>query len=144
MINTKDEKLFHLRTMYAARKEEEASRVLLDAAHADLANLAASIVDRYPDALYISLGKPHKDWEYNPDILVDDVLDENLESLPDAYEFANDLLENFDSPSMGILTGIRHNLMELAQWIPADLITCDSVDEFMRPREKTEFRVTGT
>lgn len=128
MPNTKDEKLFHLRTMYAARKEGEASRVLLDAAHADLANLAASIVDSYPDARYISLGKPHNAWEYNPDLLVEDILDENLESLPDAYEFADDLLENFDSPSMGLFTGVRHDLRKLAQWIPADLVRGDSVE----------------
>ena len=130
MPSTKDEKLFHLRTMYAARKEGEADQLLLDAAHADLANLAASIVDRYPTAIYLSLCKPHKDWEYNPDLLVEDILDADLRSLPDAYEFANDLLENFDSPSMGLFTGVRHDLRELAQWIPADLVSDDSLDSF--------------
>ena len=123
MPSTKDEKLFHLRTMYAARKEGEADQLLLDAAHADLANLTASIVDIYQDAAYIALGKPYKDWEHNPDLLVDDIFDANLRSLPDAYDFANDLLENFYSPSMGLFTGIRHDLKELAQWTPVDLVS---------------------
>lgn len=128
MSTTKYEKLFHLRTMYAARKEDQADRLLLDAAHADLANLAASIVEIYPDAVYIALGKPYKDWEYNPDLLVDDIFDADLRSLPDAYEFANDLLENFHSPSMGLFTGVRHDLRELAQWTPVDLVADDSLD----------------
>lgn len=128
MTDTQDKKLFHLRTVYALRKEAEASRVLLDAAHADLANLASSIVAKYPDALYISLCKPYEDWEHNPDLLVEDVLDKDFQTLPNAYEFANDLLEDFDSPSMGLFAGIRHNLMELAQWIPADLGIYNSLE----------------
>jgi hypothetical protein len=128
MIDAQDNNLFHLRSVYALRKEAEASRILADAAHADLANIAASIIDKYPDARYFSLCKPHKDWEYNPDLLVEDVLDDNLESMPDAYEFANDLLEEFDSPRMGIFAGIQHDLMELVQWIPSDLITSDLLE----------------
>jgi hypothetical protein len=129
MIDTKDEKLFHLRTIYALRKEEEASRLLTDAAHADLANIAASIVDRYPNASYITLSQPNSGWEYHPDIWVEDILDGTLNSLPDACEYANDLLENFDSPRIRVFAGIRHNLLELVQWLPVDFINDDDSAE---------------
>lgn len=120
MIDTKDEKLFHLRTVYALKKEAEANQLLTDAAHADLANIAASLRDKYPSSFYITLTQQISGWDYHPDIWVEDILDETLNSLPDACEYANDLLENFDSPQIGSFAGIRHNVPELAEWMPVD------------------------
>jgi hypothetical protein len=129
MIDTKDEKLFHLRTVYALRKEQEANRLLTDAAHADLANIAATVLDRYPHATYLTLSHENSGWDYHPDIWVEDIWDDALNSLPDACEYANDLLENFDSPKIGVFSGAQHSLKELVEWIPEDFVTEDCLAE---------------
>jgi hypothetical protein len=126
MTTTKDQDLFHLRTLYALKKEEEASKLLTDASHADLANIAASVVGAYPNAFYMTLSQSTNGWDYHADIWVEDILDKTLNSLPDACEYANDLLENFDSPQIGSFTGIQHNLPELVEWTPDDFAVEDS------------------
>lgn len=126
MIDTKDEKLFHLRTVYALQKEAEANKLLIDAAHADLANIAASLIDKYPSSFYMKLTEQISGWDYHPDIWVEEIWDETMNSLPDACEYANDLLENFDSPRIGSFAGVRHNVPELAGWMPTGFIAEDS------------------
>lgn len=120
MTATKDQKLFLLRTLYALQKEEEANKLLMDAAHADLANIASSIISEYPAAFYMTLSQSDNGWAYDADIWVEDILDAKRNSLPEACEYANDLLENFDSPQIGSFAGIRHNLSKLAEWVPTD------------------------
>jgi hypothetical protein len=129
MMTMKDEKLFHLRALYALKRESEASKLLTDAANADLANIAASVLGKYPNAFYMILSQSDSGWDYHTDIWVEDILDETLNLLPDACEYANDLLENFDSPQIGSFAGVKHILPELAQWMPDDFVPEDCLSE---------------